>query len=96
MPLRQIAEPFDHAEWLFELKYEGFRALAIVENGRCQLLSRNGNRFASFAELPAHSDLTQVAEHPKDADPSVSGHPACCSPCFRDYMETLVDLKQRE
>jgi ATP-dependent DNA ligase len=26
--------PFDGAEWLFELKYDGFRALAYIERGR--------------------------------------------------------------
>jgi len=30
---------------------DGFRALAIVEHGRAQLLSRNGNPFASFSAL---------------------------------------------
>lgn len=28
MPLMRIAEPVDHPDWLFELKYEGSRALA--------------------------------------------------------------------
>jgi ATP-dependent DNA ligase len=35
----------------FELKYDGFRALAIVEHGRAQLLSRNGHPFVSFSAL---------------------------------------------
>jgi len=51
MPLRRRSLPFDDADWLFELKYDGFRALAIVEHGRAQLLSRNGHPFASFSEL---------------------------------------------
>jgi bifunctional non-homologous end joining protein LigD len=33
------------------LKYDGFRALAVVEHGRAQLISRNGNPFASFTDL---------------------------------------------
>jgi hypothetical protein len=44
-------EAFDHPEWLFELKYDGFRALAFVEQGRCRLVSRNGNTFQSFDGL---------------------------------------------
>jgi bifunctional non-homologous end joining protein LigD len=43
--------PFDDSQWLFELKYDGFRALAYLDNGRCRLVSRNGHAFASFAEL---------------------------------------------
>jgi bifunctional non-homologous end joining protein LigD len=30
---------------------DGFRALAIIEHGRAQLLSRNGHSFASFSAL---------------------------------------------
>src|SRR6266568_3176768 len=51
MPLMKRAAPFDDPEWIFELKYDGFRALAVIEHGRAQLLSRNGHPFASFAEL---------------------------------------------
>jgi bifunctional non-homologous end joining protein LigD len=47
MPLGRRAEPFDHPEWIFELKYDGFRALAHIKSVRCQLISRNRNPFAS-------------------------------------------------
>jgi hypothetical protein len=36
-----------------ELKYDGFRALAYVEPGRCRLVSRNHNEFKTFPELAA-------------------------------------------
>jgi bifunctional non-homologous end joining protein LigD len=51
MPLQTRPSPFDDPNWIFELKYDGFRALAFIENGCCQLISRNGNPFASFADL---------------------------------------------
>src|SRR6266849_3863022 len=51
MPLSRRPLPFDHPEWIFELKYDGFRSLAIIQNGRTQLISRNGNPFNSFADL---------------------------------------------
>ena len=51
MPLLKRAAPFDDPDWIYELKMDGFRALAIVEHGRAQLLSRNGNPFASFSAL---------------------------------------------
>src|SRR6266404_6194826 len=51
MPLLRRPLPFDHAEWIFELKYDGFRSLAVIHNGRTQLISRNGNPFNSFADL---------------------------------------------
>jgi ATP-dependent DNA ligase len=30
-------EPFDHANWLFELKHDGFRAIAFIEDGHCRV-----------------------------------------------------------
>src|SRR5438874_7737640 len=39
MPLLKRAAPFDDPDWIYELKMDGFRALAIVEHGRAQLLS---------------------------------------------------------
>src|SRR5438477_8412415 len=51
MPLLKRHLPFDDDDWLFELKYDGFRARAVIEHGRAQLLSRNGHPFASFSAL---------------------------------------------
>jgi len=51
MPLQRRREPFDHPDWLFELKYDGFRALAVIQAGRTLLVSRNGHPFMSFASL---------------------------------------------
>ena len=51
MPLSRKPAPFDHPEWVFELKYDGFRSLAIIQSGRCELISRNGHPFNSFSDL---------------------------------------------
>jgi hypothetical protein len=32
MRLMRRPAPFDHAEWIFELKLDGFRALAYIEH----------------------------------------------------------------
>lgn len=53
MPLARLAAPFDHRDWVFELKLDGFRALAYIEDGGARLVSRNGNAFKSFPELTA-------------------------------------------
>jgi ATP-dependent DNA ligase len=42
----QRAEPFDHTDWVFEAKFDGFRAAADTVRGR--LISRNGNRMKRF------------------------------------------------
>ena len=51
MPLARSRAPFSAPGWAFELKYDGFRALAEIDFGRCRLISRNGNPFASFQDL---------------------------------------------
>jgi ATP-dependent DNA ligase len=42
MPLVKIPQPFDDPNWLFEIKHDGFRALAIIEGHRCRLISHVG------------------------------------------------------
>jgi len=51
MPLGRARAPFDHAEWLFEIKHDGFRALLYSDNTGVRLVSRNGNTFKSFPGL---------------------------------------------
>jgi len=43
-PLRR-PEPFDHPDWLFEPKFDGFRAAADT------VISRNGNRMKRFEQV---------------------------------------------
>ncbi len=47
--------PFTDNEWLFEIKWDGFRALAFIESGKLRLVSRNDNdltgEFPMLAEL---------------------------------------------
>jgi bifunctional non-homologous end joining protein LigD len=51
MPLVRRAEPFTHPDWLFEIKWDGFRSLAHIQDGQCRLVSRNGNDFMTFPAL---------------------------------------------
>jgi len=44
-------EPFDDPEWLFDFKYDGFRGLCYIEQGRCGFISRNGNMLSRFEAL---------------------------------------------
>src|SRR5450755_3601495 len=49
--LARSLEPFDDKDWLFELKHDGFRSLAYLENGQCRLVSRRRNTYKSFEIL---------------------------------------------
>jgi bifunctional non-homologous end joining protein LigD len=46
-----MVAPFDHPDWIFELKYDGFRARADVWNGKAELVSRRGNVYKSWTAL---------------------------------------------
>src|SRR5437667_4293565 len=49
------AAPFDDPEWIFELKYDGFRALAVIEHGRANPLYRvrvSRQRYAESRQRP--------------------------------------------
>jgi ATP-dependent DNA ligase len=39
--------------WIFEIKWDGFRALLFSDKEHARLVSRNGNRFKSFPGRPA-------------------------------------------
>jgi bifunctional non-homologous end joining protein LigD len=51
MPLARLPVPFDHPDWLFELKYDGFRALAYVDHGQVRMVSLKRNIYKSFSGL---------------------------------------------
>jgi hypothetical protein len=44
-------EPFDDPDWLFDFKFDGFRALCYIEQRRNRLISRNNNIMARFDAL---------------------------------------------
>jgi len=49
--LIQESTPFDDAEWVFEIKHDGFRALALIERGHCWFVSRKNHKFNGLEEL---------------------------------------------
>ena len=45
----RIRTAFDDPDFVWELKHDGFRALAYIESGSCQLISRKQIQYKSFA-----------------------------------------------
>src|SRR5579859_1146130 len=58
MLAESISEPFDNADWLFEIKWDGYRAVAFIENGQVRLVSRNQNELT--ARYPELKDMAKV------------------------------------
>jgi len=47
-----IEEPFDDPDWIFEIKWDGFRAIATIKNGKIDLRSRTNQSFnLKFPEI---------------------------------------------
>ena len=44
-------DAFDHPDFIFELKHDGFRALAFVDHEGTRLVSRRRNVYRSFPRL---------------------------------------------
>src|SRR5437763_8745901 len=51
MQLSRIRSPFDHPDFLYEWKCDGFRSLAYISAGHCELVSRRQNHYKKFDGL---------------------------------------------
>jgi len=56
MLAESIDKPFDGDDWLFEIKWDGYRAIAFIENGKARLVSRNQNDLT-----PRYPELKDMA-----------------------------------
>jgi len=56
MLAESVDKPFDGADWLFEIKWDGYRAVAFIHAGKVRLVSRNQNdltaRYPELKDLP--------------------------------------------
>src|SRR5207248_4533748 len=65
MKARAVDDAPTHGDWLYELKFDGIRAIAVKNKSKISLISRNGNRldarFPAIAEavknLPVHDSV---------------------------------------
>jgi bifunctional non-homologous end joining protein LigD len=59
-------EPFDHPDWVFEVKWDGYRAIAEVSREKVRLYSRNKRpfeqRFASVVDSLRHLGFDAVID----------------------------------
>jgi bifunctional non-homologous end joining protein LigD len=85
MLLVKIREPFDHPDWLFEIKHDGFRALAIVEGHRCRLISRRGHVLAHWDQL-----TTDIAHGVRAHDAVLDGELVCLDADGRSNFYNLL------
>ncbi|HVO59846.1 MAG TPA: non-homologous end-joining DNA ligase [Terriglobales bacterium] len=53
-----IEKPFDSDEWLYEIKWDGYRSVAFIHDGQLRLVSRNHNDmtalYPELGDLPTY------------------------------------------
>jgi bifunctional non-homologous end joining protein LigD len=64
MLAESVEKAFDGEEWLFEIKWDGYRAIAFIDGGKVRLVSRNQNDLT-----PRYPELKDMAKfiHAKTA-----------------------------
>jgi bifunctional non-homologous end joining protein LigD len=82
--LVRLADAFDHDEFIFELKMDGFRALAFAGQDQTRLVSRRGDVYKRFIGLAAaiHMEL--------DCEVVLDGEIVCLDPTGRPQFYDLL------
>jgi len=65
---KQVKSVPDGADWLYELKFDGYRILAYLEGNRARLVSRNGNDYSNRFPDVAFSLVNWAAGRPMVLD----------------------------
>src|SRR6185503_2734737 len=85
MQLVRRREPFDDPDWLFELKWDGFRALAYVDLKGVTLVSRTGHVYRQYDAL-----RTSLRRELRIRSAVLDGEIVCLDaegkPCFMPLM----------
>ena len=84
---KRIQAPFDHAEFVYEVKMDGWRCLAYVEDGTCKLISRKQNQFKSFTPLAASVAKLRVQ------NAIIDGEVVCLD---KDGKSVFLDMRKRK
>lgn len=84
LELGRAREPFDHSEWIYELKYDGFRALLYLDQGEARLVSRKGITYTRFGDLTA-----ELAETIRIRNAVLDGEIVCLDAKGRPQFDQL-------
>jgi bifunctional non-homologous end joining protein LigD len=87
--LKRRAAAFDNPDWLYELKYDGFRALLEIDGGDARLVSRNRNRFRHLDPLAA-----ALAKRLRVTNAVLDGEVCCVDETGRPIFIDLVRRKE--
>jgi bifunctional non-homologous end joining protein LigD len=85
MPLVRLQKPVRHSDFLYELKYDGFRALAYIDGHHCQLISRRRHVYKSWPYL-----CTELAHAVRCDSAVIDGEIVCLGADGRSRFNDLL------
>src|SRR5215218_8749451 len=85
MRLLRVPEAFDHPDFIFEPKIDGFRALAYIEGHRCTPMSRTRHAFKSWPQL-----AEEIAHGARVDRAVIDGEICCLEPDGRSNFKKLL------
>src|SRR6185436_4828945 len=85
MPLIRVGAAFDHPDWVFELKHDGFRALAYIDGHHCALVSRRRHVYRQFPQLQR-----ELAHAVRATSAILDGEIACLGDDGRSLFNRLL------
>jgi DNA ligase D-like protein (predicted ligase) len=86
---RLTRQPFDSPDFIYELKWDGWRALAFIEDGTFRLVSRNGKDMT--AQFP---ELSDIVSHIKTGPAVLDGEIVCLDENNRPSFNRLQQRMQ--
>ena len=71
--------------WIYELKYDGYRVIAFVEGNRARLMTRNGNDYTTRFQPVSSSLIDWAAGRAMVLDGEMTVTDAKVRPIFRHF-----------
>jgi len=85
LPCDRFSRPFDHSDFVYEMMYDGFRALAYIDGHQCRLISGRGNVYKSWPYL-----ATELAHAVRCESAVLDGEIVCLQPDGRSHFYNLM------
>src|SRR4051812_43388591 len=70
-----VDEPFSDADWIFETKWDGFRAVCFLKNGKVRFVSRN-----QIDMTPQYPELASIAKQVRAKEAILDGEICALDP----------------
>ena len=88
MKAKLIDKIFSEKDWVYELKWDGYRALAYIRNGEVELVSRNDKIFTGYGKL--NKELSKIK-----FDAVIDGEIAALNKEGRPSFQLLQNYERR-